>query len=120
MALLSYREAVKAGIAQEMRRDESVVFIGEDVAAAGGVFKTTEGLQEEFGETLSLEPLLWLPVPGDQLMLGKSAATCVFMAVSLLLSLCSFYFALKFMPLQQLGMTPNFGPLVVVAAASVR
>jgi pyruvate dehydrogenase E1 component beta subunit len=49
MAELSYREAVAAGIAQEMRRDESVIFIGEDVAAAGGVFKTTEGLQAEFG-----------------------------------------------------------------------
>ena len=49
MAKLSYREAVAAGIAQEMRRDESVVFLGEDVAAAGGVFKTTEGLQAEFG-----------------------------------------------------------------------
>jgi pyruvate dehydrogenase E1 component beta subunit len=50
MAQLSYREAVKAAIAQEMRRDESVVFIGEDIAAAGGVFKTTEGLQAEFGD----------------------------------------------------------------------
>lgn len=50
MAQLSYREAVKAAIAQEMRRDESVVFIGEDIAAPGGVFKTTEGLQAEFGE----------------------------------------------------------------------
>jgi pyruvate dehydrogenase E1 component beta subunit len=50
MAQLSYREAVKAAIAQEMRRDESVIFIGEDVAAAGGVFKTTEGLQAEFGD----------------------------------------------------------------------
>jgi pyruvate dehydrogenase E1 component beta subunit len=49
MAQLSYREAVAAGIAQEMRRDKNVVFIGEDVAAAGGVFKTTEGLQAEFG-----------------------------------------------------------------------
>ena len=49
MAQLSYREAVSAGIAQEMRRDDSVVFIGEDIAAAGGVFKTTEGLLEEFG-----------------------------------------------------------------------
>jgi pyruvate/2-oxoglutarate/acetoin dehydrogenase E1 component len=49
MAQLSYREAVSAGIAQEMRRDDSVIFIGEDVAAAGGVFKTTEGLQAEFG-----------------------------------------------------------------------
>lgn len=50
MAQLSYREAVGAAIAQEMRRDDNVVFIGEDIAAAGGVFKTTEGLQAEFGE----------------------------------------------------------------------
>jgi len=49
MAQLSYREAVSAAIAQEMRRDENVVFIGEDIAAAGGVFKTTEGLLDEFG-----------------------------------------------------------------------
>jgi pyruvate dehydrogenase E1 component beta subunit len=37
------------GIAQEMARDESVVFIGEDIGAAGGVFKTTEGLFDRFG-----------------------------------------------------------------------
>jgi pyruvate/2-oxoglutarate/acetoin dehydrogenase E1 component len=49
MAQLTYREAVGAAIAQEMRRDNSVVFIGEDIAAAGGVFKATLGLQEEFG-----------------------------------------------------------------------
>jgi pyruvate dehydrogenase E1 component beta subunit len=35
---------------QEMRRDASVVFLGEDVAEAGGVFKTTVGLLKEFGE----------------------------------------------------------------------
>jgi len=49
MAELTYREAVTAGLAQEMRRDTSVVFLGEDVAAAGGVFKATVGLLEEFG-----------------------------------------------------------------------
>jgi pyruvate dehydrogenase E1 component beta subunit len=49
MAQLSYREAVSAAIAQEMRLDSSIVFIGEDIAAAGGVFKTTEGLLDEFG-----------------------------------------------------------------------
>ncbi|HYB87855.1 MAG TPA: alpha-ketoacid dehydrogenase subunit beta [Streptosporangiaceae bacterium] len=49
MVTVTYREAVARGIAQEMRRDESVVFLGEDVAAAGGVFKTTVGLVEEFG-----------------------------------------------------------------------
>ena len=49
MAVITYREAVARGIAQEMRRDPDVVFLGEDVAAAGGVFKTTVGLLEEFG-----------------------------------------------------------------------
>ncbi|MFI0374116.1 alpha-ketoacid dehydrogenase subunit beta [Actinomadura sp. 1N219] len=49
MAELTYRAAVARGIAQEMRRDERVVFLGEDVAAAGGVFKGTAGLLDEFG-----------------------------------------------------------------------
>jgi pyruvate/2-oxoglutarate/acetoin dehydrogenase E1 component len=49
MADLSYRDAVARGLAQEMERDERVVLIGEDVAKAGGVFKTTVGLYERFG-----------------------------------------------------------------------
>ncbi|MGZ8594766.1 MAG: alpha-ketoacid dehydrogenase subunit beta [Actinomycetota bacterium] len=49
MAELTYREAVARAIAQEMERDPSVYFLGEDVAAAGGVFKTTEGLLDRFG-----------------------------------------------------------------------
>jgi pyruvate dehydrogenase E1 component beta subunit len=49
VAVITYREAVAWGIAQEMRRDPNVVFLGEDVAAAGGVFKTTVGLLDEFG-----------------------------------------------------------------------
>jgi pyruvate/2-oxoglutarate/acetoin dehydrogenase E1 component len=49
MAELTYRDAVAAGIAQEMERDDSVVFLGEDIAAAGGVFKATVGLLEKFG-----------------------------------------------------------------------
>jgi len=49
MAELTYRAAVARGIAQEMERDPNVVLIGEDVAAAGGVFKTTEGLYDRFG-----------------------------------------------------------------------
>ena len=49
MSVITYREAVARGIAQEMRRDERVVFLGEDVGAAGGVFKATVGLFEEFG-----------------------------------------------------------------------
>jgi pyruvate/2-oxoglutarate/acetoin dehydrogenase E1 component len=49
VAELSYRDAVAYGIAQEMRRDPSLVMLGEDIAAAGGVFKTTVGLLDEFG-----------------------------------------------------------------------
>lgn len=49
MAELTYREAVGVGLAQEMARDERVHLIGEDVGAAGGVFKTTPGLLEKFG-----------------------------------------------------------------------
>ena len=49
MTVITYREAVARAIAQEMRRDDRVVFLGEDVAAAGGVFKATVGLLEEFG-----------------------------------------------------------------------
>jgi sodium transport system permease protein len=64
----------------------------------------------------SLEPLLCLPVKRDHLIFGKIMAACLFMAISLSLSLTCFYFALKFMPLQELGMTPNFTPLVVVIA----
>jgi sodium transport system permease protein len=81
----------------------------------GGMYlaiDTTAGERERG----SLEPLLSLPVTRGQLILGKIMAACVFMAASLLLSLMSFYVVLKFMPLEQLGMTPNFG-LGVVAAA---
>jgi len=49
VAELTYRDAVARGIAQEMRRDERVVLIGEDIAGSGGVFKTTVGLLDEFG-----------------------------------------------------------------------
>lgn len=81
----------------------------------GGMYlaiDTTAGERERG----SLEPLLSLPVTRGQLILGKIMATCVFMAASLMLSLLSFFVVLKFMPLEQLGMTPNFG-LPVVAAA---
>ncbi len=49
MAELTYRDAVAAAVAQEMARDPDVVFLGEDVAKAGGVFKATVGLLEQFG-----------------------------------------------------------------------
>ena len=81
----------------------------------GGMYlaiDTTAGERERG----SLEPLLSLPVTRGQLILGKILAACVFMAASLMLSLIAFYVVLKFMPLEQLGMTPNFDLGVVVAA----
>ncbi len=81
----------------------------------GGMYLAIDATAGE-RERGSLEPLLALPVPRDQLIFGKILATCVFMAASLILSLLSFFVVLKFMPLEQLGMTPNFG-LPQVAAA---
>src|SRR5258707_13396162 len=46
---VTYREAVADGLARELRRDPAVVCLGEDIGAAGGVFKTTQGLFEEVG-----------------------------------------------------------------------
>jgi pyruvate/2-oxoglutarate/acetoin dehydrogenase E1 component len=51
VAELTYRAAVASAIEQEMERDPLVVFLGEDVAGAGGVFKATPGLLERFGPT---------------------------------------------------------------------
>ena len=87
-------------------------------ALMGGMYlaiDTTAGERERG----SLEPLLSLPVTRDQLIYGKIAATCLFMTLSLTLSLTAFYFSLNFLPLEQLGMTPNFGPGVVLAALAI-
>ncbi len=49
MATITYREAVKRALDEEMGRDENVILFGEDVGASGGVFKTTPGLFEKYG-----------------------------------------------------------------------
>jgi pyruvate dehydrogenase E1 component beta subunit len=46
---LSYREAIRAAMEDELAADPTVLLLGEDVGAAGGVFKTSEGLLERFG-----------------------------------------------------------------------
>jgi pyruvate/2-oxoglutarate/acetoin dehydrogenase E1 component len=47
---ITFGAAVKQGIAEEMRRDETVILMGEDIGSAGGVFKILVGLREEFGD----------------------------------------------------------------------
>ena len=50
MALLTYLEAIRQGLWEEMERDPSVFIMGEDIGAYGGAFKVTAGLLEKFGE----------------------------------------------------------------------
>jgi acetoin:2,6-dichlorophenolindophenol oxidoreductase subunit beta len=63
--VITYREAVAEGIARELRRDPSVVCLGEDIGAAGGVFKTTAGLFAEFGRDR-----IWDTPISEQAILG--------------------------------------------------
>lgn len=50
MAVITYLEAIRAALAEEMAQDERVFLIGEDIATYGGPFKVTDGLVERFGE----------------------------------------------------------------------
>src|SRR3954464_15746638 len=49
MAPIAFRTAVREALDEELAADERVVFFGEDVAVAGGVFAVTPGLQEKHG-----------------------------------------------------------------------
>ena len=87
-------------------------------ALMGGMYLAIDSTAGE-RERGSLEPLLSLPVTRSQLIYGKIAATCLFMTLSMLLSLLAFFFVLDFMPLEQLGMTPNFDLPVVFSALAL-
>ena len=50
MAEVTYLEALRQGLWEEMERDEEVFLLGEDVGRYGGAFKVTEGFQDRFGE----------------------------------------------------------------------
>ncbi|HEY8685804.1 MAG TPA: alpha-ketoacid dehydrogenase subunit beta [Chloroflexota bacterium] len=67
MAELTYRQAVAAGLAQEIERDRTVMLIGEDIGAAGGVFKATEGLFDRFGPTR-----IWDTPISEQAIIGTA------------------------------------------------
>ncbi|MFM9147994.1 MAG: alpha-ketoacid dehydrogenase subunit beta, partial [Verrucomicrobiota bacterium] len=49
MPILSYREAIRAALREELKRDANVVVMGEEVAQFNGAYKLTEGLLKEFG-----------------------------------------------------------------------
>lgn len=65
MSTLEFRVAIRDAIAEEMERDDSVVFFGEDVAVSGGVFQATPGLYEQFGEARVFDtPISELAIAG--------------------------------------------------------
>jgi sodium transport system permease protein len=67
-------------------------------------------------ERKSLEPLLATPISRASLLLGKMAATSLYMLLSLVLTLCAFTIALRFLPLDELGMSSSFGVLAALGA----
>ena len=79
----------------------------------GGMYLAIDSTAGE-RERGSLEPLLTLPVSRSYLMFGKLGATCLFMIMSLILTLIAFFVSLRFIPLEQLGMSANTDVLVAV------
>ena len=67
--MIEFRDAIRDALAEEIERDPAVVFFGEDVAAAGGVFKVTPGLHERFGD----ERVFDTPISELALAGGRSA-----------------------------------------------
>jgi len=55
MAVVTYIEAISMGLREELRNDENVFLIGEDIGVYGGAFKATKGMLEEFGESRVLD-----------------------------------------------------------------
>src|SRR5512141_646724 len=53
---ITFGEAIREALAEEMRRDPRVFIMGEDVAEAGTVFKVLAGLVEEFGRDRVIDP----------------------------------------------------------------
>lgn len=73
MKKIMYREAVSSALAEEMRKDEKIFVMGEDVAIIGGVYKATKGLLEEFGpQRVRNTPLSELAILGT----ATGAAMC--------------------------------------------
>jgi len=57
MRTMTYGEAIREALAEEMRRDPAVILYGEDVAGFGGIFGVLAGLREEFGERVFDTPI---------------------------------------------------------------
>ncbi len=72
MAVMTYIESIRSTLAEEMRRDESIVLLGEDVGKKGGVFLATDGLFDEFGGDRVLDTPL-----SESMIVGVSIGAAV-------------------------------------------
>src|SRR5499427_7475539 len=69
---VTYLDAIRQALAEEMRRDEKVFVLGEDVGAYGGAFGVTQGLHEEFGEMRVIDT----PI-SESLIIGASVGAAL-------------------------------------------
>ena len=72
MGELTYLEAISDGLRAEMRRDESVFCLGEDIGAFGGAFKVTDGFAEEFGADRVLDTPL-----AENMVIGAATGAAI-------------------------------------------
>ena len=72
MSEATYRQAITQALADELEADQTVFVLGEDVGAAGGVFKTTDGLFERFGA----ERVLDTPI-SEQAIIGTAIGAAI-------------------------------------------
>ena len=70
MAEKTYLQAISDGLRQEMRRDQRVFVLGEDVGVYGGAFKVTQGFQDEFGASRVLD----MPLSETAIVAGATGA----------------------------------------------
>jgi pyruvate/2-oxoglutarate/acetoin dehydrogenase E1 component len=72
MSVVTYKEAIRLGMADALAADDSVFMLGEDIGAAGGAFKTTDGLVDRFGE----ERVLDTPI-SEQAIIGAAIGAAI-------------------------------------------
>ena len=72
MAEMTYLQAISDGLREEMRRDEAVFCLGEDIGAFGGAFKVTDGFIEEFGADRVLDTPL-----AENMIVGASIGAAI-------------------------------------------
>ncbi len=83
MAKLTIVEAINLGLKQEMKKDKSVIVIGEDVGEDGGVFRVTDGLAKLYGNNRVIDS----PIAESGIV-----GSCIGMAVSGLKPVCEIQF----------------------------